>query len=156
MNDIKPQVAVGALIHHPSERKIILVQRANAPGAGLWALPGGRINLGESLVAGVQREVAEETGLLVEVGPPIYAFDRIIRAEDGAIQFHYVIIDFLAQPQNPNAPLQAGDDAAAVAWFGLKDLAELSISYSSLQVARQWLEHGQWPGLSLQPDLFAG
>jgi 8-oxo-dGTP diphosphatase len=89
----RPTVAVGAFVFDEAGR-VLLVQRGRPPGEGLWTVPGGRVELGESLAAAVVREVREETGLDVECGPLVEVVERV--TDVGASRWHYVILDYLA------------------------------------------------------------
>lgn len=106
-----PLVGVGAVVVH--EERVLLVRRGHAPFKGHWTLPGGLLELGESLVEGVAREVREETGLVVEPVELIELLDRIHKLED-RIQFHYVIADYLSRVTGGD--LKAASDADAVRW----------------------------------------
>lgn len=106
-----PLVGVGAVVVH--EGRVLLVQRGKAPLKGHWTLPGGVLELGESLVEGVAREVREETGLVVEPIELIEILDRIHKI-DSRIQFHYVIADYLCRVTG--GALQAASDADAARW----------------------------------------
>ena len=92
----QPIVGVGAVIMQ--ERKVVLVKRRFEPLAGQWSLPGGRLELGESLEAGLAREMLEETGLEVEVGPVVDVFDRILLDPERKVRYHYVLVDYLCRP----------------------------------------------------------
>lgn len=92
----RPIVGVGAVIL--SEGQVVLVKRRYEPLAGQWSLPGGTLELGETLEAGVAREMLEETGLVVEVGPVIEVFDRILLDEDRKVRYHFVLVDYLCRP----------------------------------------------------------
>ena len=98
----EPTVAVGAIVFDDDGR-VLLVQRGRPPAEGLWSVPGGRVERGERLVNAVAREVLEETGLVVEVGPLAEVVERI---GDG---YHYVILDYVARAIG--GTLTAGDDA---------------------------------------------
>ena len=74
---------------------MLLIKRRFEPLAGRWSLPGGALEVGETLAEGLAREMKEETGLDVEVGPVVDVFDRITRDEQGRPRFHYVLVDFL-------------------------------------------------------------
>lgn len=113
------QVAVGAVALH--EGNLLLVRRGHGPAAGLWAVPGGRVEYGESLHEAVVREVAEETGLPVAVDGFLGWVERIADEPDGP---HFVILDFAVSVLDADAPLEAGDDATEVAWVPIDDLAD--------------------------------
>ena len=89
-----PLVAVGAVVIH--ENRVLLVRRGKQPAKGDWAIPGGRVELGESMRAAAAREVLEETGISIQPGELIYYFETIQPDHNGKIQFHYVIFDFMA------------------------------------------------------------
>ena len=78
--------------------KALIIKRAHEPRKGEWSLPGGLLELGESLQDAVRREIKEETSLDVEVGPIIETFDRVHRDDDGRIRYHFVIVDFVCWP----------------------------------------------------------
>lgn len=110
----RPIVGVGAVIVDAG--KVVLVRRRYEPLAGQWSLPGGTLELGETLEAGAAREIREETGLHVEVGPLIEVFDRIMLDDERHVRYHFVLVDYLCRPVG--GELQAGsdvDDAALVA-----------------------------------------
>ena len=127
-----PRVAVGALVLH--EGKILLVERGKPPAQGVWALPGGRVKWGETLVEAIKREVKEETGIEIDVGEIIYTFDSITQSALGEIDYHYVIIDFLAHPIEPVGLPQASDDAADAAWVTPAQIDTLPMSQTTLEL----------------------
>jgi 8-oxo-dGTP diphosphatase len=106
-----PLVGVGAVI--VQEGRVLLVQRGREPLKGHWSLPGGMVELGESLLAGVIREVKEETGLFVEPVELIELLDRIHRQGE-RVRYHYVIADYLCRVSGGD--LKAASDADAVRW----------------------------------------
>jgi 8-oxo-dGTP diphosphatase len=106
-----PLVGVGAVIVHHD--KVLLVRRGHDPLKGHWTLPGGVLELGESLAEGVTRETHEETGLEVEVIELVELLDRIHR-EEGHVRFHYVIADYLCRVTG--GTLQAATDVDAARW----------------------------------------
>lgn len=110
----EPVVGVAAVARDQMGR-LLVVRRGQAPAAGRWTLPGGKMNAGERLPLALAREVREETGLEVEVG------DLVGVAEAITERGHYVIIDYHVRVVG--GELAAGDDAAEVAWMGRGELA---------------------------------
>jgi ADP-ribose pyrophosphatase YjhB (NUDIX family) len=106
-----PLMGVGAVI--VDKGRVLLARRGNEPLKGHWTLPGGLLELGESLTEGVKREVREETGLVVEVLQLIELLERIHRHET-RVRYHYVIADYLCRVTG--GVLQAASDADAVRW----------------------------------------
>jgi mutator protein MutT len=115
----RPFVGVGGIV--VDEGRVLLVRRAREPLAGRWSLPGGLVELGETLAEAVRREVREETGLDVEVAGLVDVVDRVHRDGEGRIEYHYVLADYLCRPLG--GALAAADDAAEVAWAMLDELA---------------------------------
>ncbi|MBW2239305.1 MAG: NUDIX hydrolase [Deltaproteobacteria bacterium] len=89
-----PRVAVGAVIF--KESKVLLVLRSKSPAQNQWSIPGGCVELGETLQEAAEREILEETGIFIRAGEPVYTFDVIERDDSGRIRFHYVILDLAA------------------------------------------------------------
>ncbi len=106
-----PLVGVGAVV--VDQGRVLLVRRGREPLKGQWSLPGGLLELGESLTAGVAREVLEETGLLVEPVELVELLDRI-HHEDDRVRYHYVIADYLCRVTR--GTLQASSDADDARW----------------------------------------
>ena len=110
-----PIVGVGGVV--VDQGRVLLVQRGREPSRGKWTLPGGMLELGESLVQGVAREVEEETGLQVEALELVELIDRVVREETpegDRVRYHYVIADYLCRVVGGS--LQAASDAEAVRW----------------------------------------
>jgi ADP-ribose pyrophosphatase len=120
----KPRVAVGAVVIHCG--KVLLVQRGQPPAQGLWAVPGGSVELGETLQAAAEREIQEETGIVIQARDPIYTFDMIEKDAKGRIRFHYVIVDL--QAEYVSGQLQAGTDAQQARWVTPAELENLPVS----------------------------
>lgn len=108
---LSPLVGVGGVVVH--EERVLLVQRGTEPLKGRWTIPGGLIDVGETLREAVIREVKEETGLDVEPLELIELLDRIHR-EDDRVRYHYVIADYLCRVTG--GTLGAASDAAAACW----------------------------------------
>lgn len=121
---------MGAIIIDGADR-LLLIKRGHPPGMGLWSIPGGRLEAGETDEAGVRREVMEETGLRVEVGRLAGTVER-----PGPGGVTYVIRDYLATAAE-GVPV-AGDDAADVRWFGRDELARLPMSEGLLESLTEW------------------
>lgn len=126
---ISPQPAVGAVVFR--QGRVLLVRRAKDPAAGTWAIPGGRVRLGETLQQAAEREIFEETGLTVKAGAPVYTFDVIERDPAGRVRFHYVIVDLAAE--YVAGDLAAGDDALEAGWFGPDQWQTIAINPSTLR-----------------------
>jgi len=124
-----PQPAVGAVVF--KEGRVLLVRRAKDPAAGTWAIPGGRVRLGETLQQAAEREIREETGLIVKAGAPVYTFDVIERDQQGRVRFHYIIVDLAAD--YVSGDLVAGDDALEAGWFGPDQWETIAINPATLQ-----------------------
>lgn len=129
----RPIVGVGAVI--VDQGRVLLIKRGSPPLLGEWSLPGGVVELGETLRAAAEREALEETGLLVKAGEVIEVLDRIIPGPEGAPQYHYVLIDFLCRVQGGN--LRAGGDAADVRWAAEGELAEYKLEQPAVEVIRK-------------------
>jgi 8-oxo-dGTP diphosphatase len=119
-----PQVAVGAIVIRDGE--ILLVKRGKEPNKGQWAIPGGSVQLGETLQTATEREIREETGLIVKAREPIYTFDFIEHDRRGQVRFHYVIVDLAADLVAGD--LHAADDASDARWFGPEEIETVGVT----------------------------
>ena len=128
-----PVVAVGAIVFDDAGR-VLLIQRGKPPAENSWTIPGGRVELGETLRDACVREFREETGLDIDVGPVAEVVDRVTRSGDH-IAFHHVIIDFLARVTG--GQMQPGTDARDVRWFEPDELADLQVTEGLLPVLRR-------------------
>jgi 8-oxo-dGTP diphosphatase len=114
----RPIVGVGAVILDGG--RVLLVRRAHEPLKGEWSLPGGAVELGETLADALVREVREETGLQIRVGPVVEVLDRVHRAADGRVEYHFVLVDYLCAPVGGR--LTPSSDAADACWANVDDL----------------------------------
>jgi len=120
-----PIAGVGAVIVRGGEPPaVLLIRRGQEPLKGQWSLPGGAVELGETLEEAVRREVLEETGLAVEPAGIVQAFDRISRDGEGRVRYHYVLVDFLCRVTG-GSPACASD-ALEARWAGLDELDGLT------------------------------
>lgn len=115
--------------------KVLLVKRGRPPGVGLWSLPGGGVELGESLAEACAREIREETGVEAEVGPLVGVFERRLRDGQGRFEYHYVLLDYLCHA-DPAAQPRAGDDAVQAAWVPLDEIDSYHLTADTAQVIR--------------------
>ena len=129
----RPIVGVGAVIMDGG--RVLLIKRGSPPLLGEWSLPGGVVELGETLRGAAEREAREETGLIVKAGEVIEVLDRIIPGREGAPQYHYVLIDFLCAVQG--GELRAGGDAEDVRWAGESELAKYKLEQPAVEVIRK-------------------
>ncbi|HEX4038211.1 MAG TPA: NUDIX domain-containing protein [Acidobacteriaceae bacterium] len=124
-----PIAGVGAVIVRNGgrgEKQVLLVRRAHEPLKGEWSLPGGAVEVGETLQEAICREVLEETGLVVETVDVVEAFDRISRDPDGRVRFHYVLVDFLCRVAAAADAIACASDALEGRWAGPGDLEGLT------------------------------
>ena len=135
----RPIVGVGAVIIE--DGRVLLVRRAHPPLAGKWSLPGGVVELGETLRAAAEREAREETGLIVNVEEVVEVLDRIVPGENGSVQYHYVLVDFLCR--RTGGTLQAGGDAAEVVWARPDELAKYELEKIAVAVIGKAFKMGE-------------
>jgi mutator protein MutT len=132
----RPIVGVGAVI--VNDGRVVLVKRRYEPLAGRWSLPGGTLELGETLEAGVAREMREETGLDVEVGPVIEVFDRILLDDERRVRYHFVLVDYLCWPMA--GELRAGSDVDEAVLVDPGELALYRLTAKATAVIQRGLE----------------
>ena len=128
-----PITGVGAVII--DRGRVLLIQRGQEPLKGEWSLPGGALELGESLTEGIMREVREETGLLVAPLKVVEVFDRIVRDEQGRVRYHYVLVDFLCRVTG--GTLACASDAAGARWATLDELAPIQ-EFTARVIRKAW------------------
>ena len=132
----RPVVGVGGVVI--SNRRALLVRRGAPPLLGEWSIPGGMLEIGETLVEGLRRELAEETGIEVRVLDLIEVFERIVLDAAGRPQYHYVVLDYLCEAIGGNA--RAGSDVTAVAWANGSELAQYSLAPTAMLVIEKAFE----------------
>jgi mutator protein MutT len=122
-----PIAGVGAVIVRngpDGQKQVLLIRRAQEPLKGEWSLPGGAVELGETLEQAICREVQEETGLIVETVDIVQVFDRISRDPEGRVRYHYVLIDFLCRIAGGS--LACATDALEGRWATANELEGLT------------------------------
>ena len=132
----RPLVGIGAVIVS-DDGKVLLVKRRHEPLAGQWSLPGGMLELGESLEAGVEREILEETGLVVTVGDVVEVFDRILLDDEAKVRYHFVLIDYLCRVRG--GTLKAGSDVEAAEFVAPEDVDGYVATEKARDVVRKAL-----------------
>jgi 8-oxo-dGTP diphosphatase len=129
----RARIAVGAVVMKGG--RLLQVRRGNPPAEGEWAIPGGSVELGESLQAAAEREIGEETGIRIRAREPIYIFDVIRRDDAGRVRFHYVIVDLAAD--YVGGEIEPGDDALEARWVSSRDVEALPINRSTQKLMKK-------------------
>ena len=125
-----PLVGVGAVII--KDDRVLLIKRGQPPLAGQWSIPGGLLEVGETVRATAIREAFEEAGLVVEALDLLGVFDRVLPDGEGRTQYHYVLIDFLCR--RVSGEIRAGDDAAEARWFQRGEVRDLGLAKDTGEV----------------------
>lgn len=118
-----------------ADGRTLLIRRGSAPLQGQWSIPGGMLELSESIAEGVRRELAEETGLEVRVGELIEVFERIVPGDDGRTRYHFVILDYLCEMVSGVA--RAGSDVTDVAWAREDELEKYALTAIATRVIKR-------------------
>ena len=136
----RPIPGVGVAVM--SEGRLLLVRRLNQPRRGLWAVPGGKVELGETLIETARREVREETGLEVEIGEVIWAGETLGPGDPP--EWHYVLIDFVGTVVG--GAMEAGDDAGEAGWFTMEEAMSLPLTPTMPALLDALAREGLWSG----------
>jgi 8-oxo-dGTP diphosphatase len=128
----RPLVGVGGVVIR--DERALLIRRGSAPLEGEWSIPGGMLEIGETILEGVQRELLEETAIEVKVLDLIEVFERLTRDEAGKLKYHFVILDYLCEAVSGAA--RAGSDVTDVAWAREAELD----AYSLIPTARRVIQ----------------
>ncbi len=135
----QPLVGVGAII--VEDARVLLIKRGKPPLLGEWSIPGGMLELGETLRHGAEREALEETSLVVQATELLGVFERIVPDENKRTTYHYVLVDFLCKKLSGN--LCASGDAADARWFTPDELKALPLPDDTRHVLTLALEKGE-------------
>ena len=134
----QPVVGVGAVVLDGD--RVLLIKRGHAPLKGQWSLPGGRVEVGETLEQAIAREVHEETGLAIDVGPMVEVLDRISRDAEGRVEHHFVLVDFICRPRG--GTLRGASDAEDAAWVALSELTRYDVAPVTISVIQKAVTRG--------------
>ena len=132
----RPLVGVGGVVIR--DERALLIRRGSAPLEGEWSIPGGMLEIGETILEGVQRELLEETAIEVKVLDLIEVFERVNRDEGGRWKYHFVILDYLCEAVRGEA--LAGSDVTDVAWARESELSEYSLTPTAARVIQKAFE----------------
>ena len=121
--------------------RVLLVLRGQDPSRGKWSIPGGVVELGETIREAARREVLEECGLEIDLGDVIDVLDSIVHDEEGRIRYHYTLIDLLAT--YVEGKLRVGSDIDDARWVSEEELTRYDLTKSALPIIRQALKQGK-------------
>lgn len=122
----RPLVGTGALVLQ--DGRLLLIRRGAPPGQGKWSIPGGLVELGENVRDAMVREVKEEVGLDVEAVKLVDAFDSVTLDEQGKIQYHFVVVDFLARIVGGS--VQTASDILEAKWVNMEEVEKYNLTNS--------------------------
>ena len=128
-----PVIAVGGVVI--SEGRALLIRRGQAPLEGRWSIPGGILELGETIADGIARELFEETGVRAGALDLIEVYEKVLRDAGDRAQYHFVILDYLCELEEGTA--QAGSDVTEVAWVREEELKQLQLTGAATRVVRK-------------------
>ena len=129
----RPIIGVGGVVF--IDGRVVLIRRRYPPLQGQWSLPGGAVDVGETLRDGVRRELREEIGIETHVGPLIELLDHIVREPDGRVRYHFVLADYLCH--QVGGRLRPGSDAESVAVADPDNLSSYALTDKTLEVIRR-------------------
>jgi len=133
---VAPLVGIGAVIIESG--RVVLVKRGRVPLLGEWSIPGGAVELGETVREAVIREAREETGLEIDPVALLGVFDRVIRDENGSVRYHYVLVDYYCR--RVGGELCAGSDCDGARWFSPDEVAGMPLPKDTAEVVRLGFE----------------
>jgi 8-oxo-dGTP diphosphatase len=139
----RPIVAVGAIV--AENGRVLMARRGKEPSYGLWSVPGGAVHLGEDLKAAACREIKEELGIEVELTDVIEIMERVTRDAEGRIQYHYVVIDYLAR--HVGGEPTPSPEALEVRWIAPEDFPRYEMTRGTADIILRMLEKGKRAGV---------
>ncbi len=134
----QPRVAVGAIVF--KDGKVLLVKRGQPPADGLWAIPGGSVDLGDTLHKTKKREIREETTIVIRAKAPVFTFDTVEKDKKGDIRFHYVIVDLTADYIEGEP--RAGSDVTEARWVSPSELEQLNVNRTTRKLLKEQFDFG--------------
>ena len=129
----RPVIAVGGVV--VSAARVLLIRRAHPPLEGRWSIPGGILELGETIAQAIERELMEEAGLQVLPLELIEIYEKVLRLPNQPPQYHFVILDYLCELKGGNA--QAGSDVTEVAWSTEDELDRFNLTAEARRVVKR-------------------
>jgi 8-oxo-dGTP diphosphatase len=136
----QPLVGVGAVIFRGEE--VLLVRRGQEPALGVWSLPGGLVELGETLEKALRRELLEEVGISVKILGITAVLERVYRDQDGGIPYHYVLVDFLCDYEA--GELRPGSDITSARFISPPELDQFDLpEFTARVIKRAWEQKRQ-------------
>lgn len=139
----RPIIAVGAIV--AENGRVLMARRGKEPSYGLWSVPGGAVHLGEDLKAAACREIKEELGIEVELTDVIEIMERVTRDTEGRIQYHYVVIDYLAR--HVGGEPTPSPEALEVRWIAPEDFPKYEMTRGTAEIILRMLEKGKKAGV---------
>ncbi len=139
----RPIMAVGAIV--VKDGRVLLARRGKEPSYGLWSVPGGAVHLGETLKAAALREIREECGIEIDLGDVVEIVERMVRDADGRIQYHYVIVDYLARWAS--GELAPSPEALEARWVAPEEFPQYQMTVGTAEVILRMLEAGKRAGV---------
>jgi 8-oxo-dGTP diphosphatase len=136
-------MAVGAIV--VKDGRVLLARRGKEPSYGLWSVPGGAVHLGETLKAAALREIREECGIEIDLGDVVEIVERMVRDADGRIQYHYVIVDYLARWAS--GELAPSPEALEARWVAPEEFPQYQMTVGAAEVILRMLEAGKRAGV---------
>lgn len=129
----RPIVAVGGVVIHDS--RVLLIRRGQPPFEGRWSIPGGILEIGETIALGIERELKEETDVRVRAGDLIEIYEKVVRDEQNKPQYHFVILDYACEFVEGTA--RASGDVTDAAWVSEQELDALALTTAAKRVIRK-------------------
>jgi len=132
-----PMVGVGVVVFN-EQQQVLLIQRGQEPNIGLWAIPGGLVEVGEELKHAAKREVLEECNLAIDVGEVVSVLDLILKDQEQRVRYHYVLIDYMGE--YISGEVQPQTDVLNADWFSVDEIANMNVPEATVQVIKKAVE----------------